>query len=35
MYIYITNSEINSLGTLNSKFPDFLHAQMTLYSTGN
>ena len=31
----ITNSEINSLGTLNSKFPTFSHAQLTLESTSD
>ena len=35
MKILITNSEINSLGTLNTTFTTFLHARLTLYSTGD
>ena len=34
MYDFITNSEINSLGTLNSTFPSLLHFLMTIYSSG-
>ena len=35
MKILITTSEINSLGTLNTTFTAFLHARLTLYSTGD
>ena len=32
---YYTHSDIIILGTLNSKFPALLHAQLILYSTGD
>ena len=31
----ITNSDINSLGTLNATFLDLLYAWLTLYSTSD
>ena len=32
---YITNSDINSLGTLNATFPAFSHDRLNLYNTGD
>ena len=35
MHDFISNSEINSLGTLNVTFPFLSHAQMNLYYTSD
>ena len=35
MYDLITNSEINSISTLNAMFPALLHDRLTIYSTGD
>ena len=35
MYDLITTSEIKSLSTLNTTFPDLFHTQLTIYSTGD
>ena len=35
VYGYITNSEIDSLGTFNATFPALLHTQLTVYSTSD
>ena len=35
MYDLITNSETNSLGTLNATFPGLSNYQLNLYSTGD
>ena len=32
---YYPHSEIISIGTLNATFPEFSHAQLTLYITGD